>query len=39
VKFLVIRKPRMGTGMIPTADMVRAQKELLLGAVKSAPDA
>jgi len=35
MKFLVIRKPRMGTGMIPTADMVRAQKELLLGAVKS----
>ena len=34
MKFLVIRKPRMGTGMTPTADMVRAHKELVLSAVK-----
>ena len=30
MNFLVIRKPRTGAGMIPTANMVRAQKELLL---------
>ena len=34
MKFLVIRKPRMGTGMIPTGDMIRAHKERLLDAVK-----
>src|ERR1700747_1612340 len=34
MKFLVIRKPRTGTGMIPTAEMVRAHKEVLLSAVK-----
>jgi hypothetical protein len=35
MKFLLIRKPRMGTGMTPTSDMVRAQKETVLGALKS----
>jgi len=34
MKFLVIRKPRTGTGMIPTAEMVRAHKEVVLSAVK-----
>jgi hypothetical protein len=34
MKFLVIRKPRMGTGVIPTGDMIRAHKEVLLDAVK-----
>jgi hypothetical protein len=34
MKFLLIRKPRMGTGMTPTSDMVRAHKETVLGALK-----
>jgi len=34
MKFLVIRKPRTGTGMTPTAEMIRAQKEVVLSAVK-----
>jgi hypothetical protein len=34
MKFLVIRKPRMGTGMMPTSQMIRAHKEVVLGAVK-----
>ena len=34
MKFLVIRKVRTGTGMTPTAEMVRAHKEVLLSAVK-----
>ena len=34
MKFLVIRKPRLGTGMIPTGDMIRAHKEVVLNAVK-----
>jgi hypothetical protein len=33
MKFLLIRKPRMGTGMTPTSDMVRAHKETVLGAL------
>jgi hypothetical protein len=32
MKFLLIRKPRMGTGMTPTSEMVRTQKETVLGA-------
>jgi len=34
MKFLVIRKPRTGTGMTPTVEMIRAQKEVVLSAVK-----
>src|SRR5713101_3210872 len=34
MKFLVIRKVRTGTGMQPTSQMIRAQKEVVLGAVK-----
>ena len=34
MKFLVIRKPRLGTGIIPTGDMIRAHKEVVLNAVK-----
>ena len=34
MKFLVIRKPRTGTGMRPTAEMVRAHKEVVLSVVK-----
>ena len=34
MKFLLIRKPRMGTGMTPTSEMVRTQKETVLGALK-----
>jgi hypothetical protein len=34
MKFLLIRKPRMGTGMTPTGEMVRAQKDTVLGALK-----
>jgi hypothetical protein len=34
MKFLVTRKPRMGTGIQPTSQMIRAQKDLVLGAVK-----
>jgi hypothetical protein len=34
MKFLVIRKPRMGTGVMLTSQMIRAQKEVVLGAVK-----
>jgi len=35
MKFLVIRKFRTGTGMTPTAEMIRAHKEVVLGAVNS----
>lgn len=34
MKFLVIRKPRVGTGMTPTAKIFREQKQFLLNAVK-----
>jgi len=34
MKFLVISKPRTGTGMTPTAEMIRAHKEVVLSAVK-----
>jgi hypothetical protein len=34
MNFLLIRKPRMGTGMTPTSEMVRAQKDTVLGALK-----
>ena len=34
MKFLVIRKPRMGTGMTLTSQIVRAHKEVVLAAVK-----
>jgi hypothetical protein len=34
MKFLVIRKPRTGTGMTPTVEMIRAHKEVVLSAVK-----
>lgn len=34
MKFLVIRKPRTGTGMMPTVEMIRAHKEVVLSAVK-----
>ena len=34
MKFLVIRKIRTGTGMQPTSQMIRAHKEVELGAVK-----
>jgi hypothetical protein len=34
MKFLVIRKVRTGTGMQPTSQMIRAQKEVVLGAVQ-----
>jgi hypothetical protein len=34
MKFLVIRKPRTGTGMTPTVEMIRAHKEVVLNAVK-----
>ena len=34
MKFLVIRKIRTGTGMQPTSQMIRAHKEVVLGAVK-----
>ncbi|MDA4120406.1 MAG: hypothetical protein OK436_07440 [Thaumarchaeota archaeon] len=34
MKFLVIRKVRTGTGMQPTSQMIRAHKEVVLGAVK-----
>ncbi len=34
MKFLVIRKPRTGLTIAPTSQMIRAQKELVLGAVK-----
>ena len=33
MKFLVIRKPRTGTGMTPTVEMIRAHK-VVLSAVK-----
>jgi hypothetical protein len=35
MKFLVIRKVRTGTGMQPTGQMIRAQKEVVLGAVQA----
>lgn len=34
MKFLVIRKPRTGAPTQPTSQMIRAQKEMLLAAVK-----
>jgi muconolactone delta-isomerase len=34
MKFLVIRKPRVGALVQPTSQTIRAQKEMLLGAVK-----
>jgi hypothetical protein len=34
MKFLVIRKIRTGTGMQPTSQMIRAHKDVVLGAVK-----
>jgi hypothetical protein len=34
MKFLVIGKVRTGIGMQPTSRMIRAQKELVLGAVE-----
>ncbi len=34
MKFLVIRKPRTGLSIAPTSQMIRAQKEALLAAVK-----
>ena len=34
MKFLVIRKPRAGTTIQPTSQLIRAQKEGLLGAIK-----
>jgi len=34
MKFLVIRKPRAGALVQPTSQMIRAQKEGLLGAIK-----
>jgi hypothetical protein len=34
MKFLVIRKVRTGTGMQATHQMIRAHKEVVLGAVK-----
>jgi hypothetical protein len=34
MKFLVIRKIRTGTGIQPTSQMIRAHKEVVLGAVK-----
>ena len=34
MKFLVIRKPRAGAPIQPTSQMIRAQKEVVLGTVK-----
>src|SRR5260370_15631698 len=34
MKFLVIRKPRAGAVVQPTSQLIRAQKEGLLGAIK-----
>jgi hypothetical protein len=34
MKFMVIRKPRVGGSVRPTSQMIRAQKEAVLGAVK-----
>lgn len=34
MKFLVIRKPRVGALVQPTSQTIRAQKEMLLAAVK-----
>ncbi len=34
MKFLVIRKPRMVTANMPTSQMIRAQKEAVLGSVQ-----
>jgi hypothetical protein len=34
MKFLVIRKPRIGPNMQPTSQLIRAQKEAVLAAVK-----
>jgi len=36
MKFLVIRKPRVSMNPGPTSQMIRAQKETLLNAVKEA---
>jgi muconolactone delta-isomerase len=35
MKFLLIRKPRFGTGMTPTSKAIREHKESALNAVKS----
>jgi len=34
MKFLVIRKPRIGSGITPTSQTVREHKETVLGALK-----
>ena len=34
MKFLIIRKPRLGTAMVPTSKAIREQKEAALNAVK-----
>lgn len=34
MKFLVIRKPRMGASMMPSGQMIRAHKEVVLDALK-----
>ena len=34
MKFLVIRKPRLGASVQPTSQLIRAQKEGLLAAIK-----
>ena len=34
MKFLLIRKPRMGTGMTPTSETVRAHKDTVLGTLE-----
>jgi hypothetical protein len=34
MKFLVIRKPRVGAVVQPTSQLIRAQKEGLLAAIK-----
>jgi glycine betaine/choline ABC-type transport system substrate-binding protein len=34
MKYLVILKPRIGTGITRTVQMIRAQKETVLGALK-----
>jgi hypothetical protein len=37
MKFLVIRKPRVGTPLTPTSKGIREQKEEALNAVKQGP--
>ena len=34
MKFLIIRKPRLGTGMAPTSKVIREHKETVLNGVK-----